>query len=85
MGRYLGEQFCSDTNAKVNPSGESLIMEESVVCDVKVVKQLKPALRGIKGVDLSLSVDNLFGEDYRTYYMYEDPGTVLTAQMDFIF
>ena len=85
MGRYLGEQFCSDTNARVNPSGESLIMEESIVWDVKVVKQLKPTLKGIKGIDLSLGVDNLFGEDYRSYYMYEDPGTVLTAQVDFTF
>ena len=34
MVRYLGEQFCSDTNAKVNSRGESLIMEESVVWDL---------------------------------------------------
>ena len=84
-GRYLGEQFCSDTNAKENANGESLIMEESFVCDLKVIKQFKPTMRGIKGIDFSLSVDNLFDEEYRTYYMYEDPGTVLTAQVDFIF
>ncbi len=85
MGRYLGEQFVSDTNAKVNASGESLVMDESFVCDVKVIKHLKPSLAGLKGVDLSMGVDNLFGEEYRSYYMYEDPGTVLTAQVDFIF
>ncbi len=85
MGRYLGEQFVSDTNARVNASGESLVMDESFVCDVKVIKHLKPSFGGMKGVDLSMSVDNVFGEDYRSYYMYEDPGTVLTAQVDFIF
>lgn len=85
MGRYLSDQFTSDSNARENSSGESLVMDESFVVDINAVKQFNLKSTAVKRVDLSLAVDNLFDESYRSYYMYEDPGTVVTARVDFLF
>lgn len=39
----------------------------------------------MKMIDLSLSIDNLFDENYRAFYMYEDPGTTLFGEVKVIF
>ncbi len=83
--RYLDEQYTSDDNRKYNAQGEKLLMEESFTVDVKAVKHF-PVRRGpLRQIDLSLSIDNIFDEDYRTFYMYEDPGTVYFAEVSFTF
>ena len=85
MARYLDEQFTSDSNASTNSSGESLIMEESFVFDINAVKHFNLKSGPVKRMELSVAVDNLFDEDYRSYYMYEDPGTVISAKVNFVF
>ncbi|WP_300675385.1 TonB-dependent receptor [Desulfoluna sp.] len=85
MVRYLGEQFTNDKNTRENASGESLMMNDSLVVDLKAVKHVTVNRGCLKTVNLSVSVDNLFNDEYRSFYMYEDPGTVLSAQVEFIF
>ena len=36
-------------------------------------------------LDISLSIDNLFDERYRSFYLYEDPGTTYFAEIKFVF
>jgi len=62
-----------------------MLMEESLVVDIKATKHFLVSWDFIKKVDLSLSVDNLFEDDYRTFYMYEDPGTTLFAEVALYF
>ena len=83
--RYLSDQYSDDANTERNASGEMLMMEESVVVDLKATKHIPVSWGALKTIDLSLSVDNLFDEDYRAFYMYEDPGTTYFAEIKFIF
>jgi len=82
--RYLSSQYSDDANTVANAGGE-MMMDDSFVVDLKATKQLLVNLGTLKRVDLSLSVDNLFDEEYRTFYMYEDPGTTLFAEVRLIF
>ncbi len=85
FARYIDEQFTNDDNKKYNAKGENLLMEESFSVDVKAVKHFPVHWGSLKKIDLSLSVDNIFDEAYRSYYMYEDPGTVYFAEVSFTF
>ena len=83
--RYLSEQYSDDANTDRNAAGEMLMMEESVVVDLKATKHIPLSGGVLKKIDLSLSVDNLFDETYRSFYMYEDPGTTYFAEIKFVF
>jgi iron complex outermembrane receptor protein len=85
MVRYLDEQFTNDKNTKENPRGESLVMENSFVVDLKAVKHFRINRGWLKSIAISVAVDNLFDEEYRSFYMYEDPGTVVSTQAEFTF
>lgn len=83
--RYLSDQYTNDDNTRENSSGANLVMEDSFVVDLHAVKHFPISWGCVKMLDLSLNVDNLFGEDYRTFYMYEDPGTVCSAHINLKF
>jgi iron complex outermembrane receptor protein len=85
FGRYLSKQYSDDANTEKNSSGEDVMMDKSFVVDVKGTKHFPVSWGVIKMVDLSLSVDNLFNEDYRTFWMYEDPGTTVFGELKIIF
>jgi iron complex outermembrane receptor protein len=79
--RYLSIQHTNDDNSKYTSNGEERYMKESFVVDLKATKHFILNSPWLKGIDLSLSLDNLFNEDYRTYYIYEDPGRVVFAEI----
>jgi outer membrane receptor protein involved in Fe transport len=79
--RYLGDQYTNDNNTTQNSSGVDLMMPDSFVVDLKAVKHFPVSWGSIKMLDLSLGIDNLFDEEYRAFYMYEDPGTVCSAEI----
>ncbi len=83
--RYLSDQYSDDANTDRNAAGEQLKMAESVVVDLKATKHIPVSMGALKKIDLSLSIDNLFDEDYRAFYMYEDPGTTWFAELKFVF
>jgi iron complex outermembrane receptor protein len=83
--KYLSKQYTDDANTKRNKNGEEMIMEESVVVDIKGTKHFPVSWGIMKMVDVSLSVDNLFDREYRSFYMYEDPGTNVFGEVAFIF
>ncbi|BBO82326.1 iron-regulated outer membrane virulence protein [Desulfosarcina ovata subsp. sediminis] len=83
--RYLSKQYSDDANTDLAGSGDDLAMEESLVFDIKGTKHFLVAWGPLKTVDLSLSIDNLFDEEYRTMYMYEDPGTTFFGEVKFVF
>lgn len=83
--RYLDKQFCDDANTDYNAAGEQLAMEESTVVDFKATRHIPVAWGLIKKIDVSLSIDNLFDEAYRSFYMYEDPGTTYFSEVKFVF
>ncbi|GAB6906500.1 TonB-dependent receptor [Desulfosarcina cetonica] len=85
FGRYLSKQYSDDANTDRNAAGEELIMKESLVFDLKGTKQIPIAWGPLKTIDLSLAIDNLFNEEYRTMYMYEDPGTTFFGEVKFVF
>ena len=80
-GRYLGKQHSNDSNTEYSAGGEQLFMDPSFVVDVKATKHFPIGLDYLRGIDLSFSVDNLFDENYRTFYMYEDPGRVFYGEI----
>jgi outer membrane receptor protein involved in Fe transport len=79
--KYLSKQYSDDANTTVNAAGEEMIMDESIVVDLKGTKHFPVNWGWLKMVDLSLSVDNLFNKKYRTYYVYEDPGTAVFMEV----
>ncbi len=83
--RYLSKQYSNDANTETNSNGEDLMMDASVVVDLKGTKHFMINKGFIKQIDLSLGIDNLFDEEYRTMYMYEDPGTTYYAEVGFSF
>jgi iron complex outermembrane receptor protein len=83
--RYLSDQYTNDDNTTQNAVGADLVMDESFVVDIKAVKHLAVSWGFVKKVDVSLGVNNLFDEAYRTYYMYEDPGIVFSTEVSFRF
>lgn len=85
FARYLSDQHTNDNNTTQNTNGANLMMDESFVVDIKATKHFPVSWGYVNMVDLSLSVDNLFNEDYQTYYIYEDPGTVWSAEISFNF
>ena len=85
FGRYLSEQHTNNDNTKYTSAGEKRYMDESFVVDIKAVKHFPISKGYVKNIDLSLSIDNIFDEDYRTFYMYEDPGTVFFGEVKIIF
>ncbi len=85
FARYLSEQFTNDNNTRQNASGADLMMDSSFVIYLKATKYFPVSWGLVKRVDVSLAVDNLFDENYRSFYMYEDPGTVLFGQVSFKF
>ncbi|MFH1153872.1 MAG: TonB-dependent receptor [Pseudomonadota bacterium] len=82
--RYLSDQYSDDANTVRNSGGE-LMMKESFAVDLKGTKHIRVNWGAVKRIDLSLSVDNLFNEDYRSFYMYEDPGTVFYGEIGITF
>lgn len=82
--RYLDDQFSDDANTVRNAGGE-MMMKQSFVVDLKGTKHFQVNYGALKTIDLSISVDNLFDEEYRTFYMYEDPGTTYFAEIEFNF
>lgn len=85
FARYLSEQFTNDDNTRQNANGADLMMNSSFVVDLKATKYFPVSWGMVKQVGVSFSVDNVFGENYRAYYMYEDPGTVFSGQVNFKF
>lgn len=83
--RYIGKQYSNDANTELNANGEEVFMKESLVFDLKATQRIAVAWGALKAIDLSLSIDNIFNEDYRTFYMYEDPGTVYYAEVTLAF
>lgn len=83
--RYLSRQYSNDANTKTNANGEDVMMDDSYVVDVKGVKHFMVQWGPLKRIDLSLSVDNIFDEEYRTFYMYEDPGTTFFGEVALVF
>ena len=83
--RYLSDQYSDDGNTVSNAGGE-MMMRQSFVVDIKGTKHfVLGSSSPIKKIDVSLGIDNLFDEDYRSFYMYEDPGTVYFAEVSFLF
>ncbi len=60
-------------------------MDESFVVDIKAIKHFPVAWGYLENIDLSLSVDNVFDEEYRTFYIYEDPGRVFFGEISLFF
>ncbi len=85
FARYLDDQHTNDDNIKYTPSGEKRYMEESFVVDLKATKRFRMKRGCMTSIDLSASVDNVFDEEYRTFYIYEDPGRVFFLEMKVTF
>jgi iron complex outermembrane receptor protein len=85
FARYLSKQYSDDANTRRNSAGEDVMMPESFVIDLKGIKHFPVSWGLVKMVDLAVSVDNLFDEEYRTFYIYEDPGTTVFAEIAFQF
>ena len=83
--RYLSKQYSDDANTDLTSAGEDLAMPESFVIDLKGTKHFQVGWGVLKTIDLSLCVDNLFDEEYRSMYMYEDPGTTFWGEVKLIF
>jgi iron complex outermembrane receptor protein len=83
--RYLSKQYCDDANTDYTDDGEELAMKESLVFDLKGTKHFQVAWGPLKTIDLSLAIDNIFDEEYRSFYMYEDPGTTYFGEVAFVF
>jgi len=58
LTKYVGEQYLDNTQTK------SLMLDAYVVNDLRLTYSLKP--KGIKGIDLSLLVNNIFDVEYET-------------------
>jgi len=84
-GRYLSKQYSDDANTELAASGDKLAMEESFVVDLKATKYFPISWGLLKNIAVSLSIDNLFDESYRTFYMYEDPGTTYFTEVTLVF
>ena len=82
--RYLSKQYCDDANTEQAVSGDELAMDESIVVDLKATKYFPVSWGVLKNIAVSLSVDNIFDEEYRTFYMYEDPGTTYYGEIKFV-
>jgi len=85
FGRYLSEQHTNDDNTEYTSTGEERYMDESFVVDIKAIKHFPVAWGYLENIDLSLSVDNVFDEEYRTFYIYEDPGRVFFGEITLFF
>jgi len=85
FGRYMSEQQTNDDNIEYTKSGEQQSMPASFVVDFKGTKHIALNWGILKKMDLSFSVDNLFNTEYRTFYIYEDPGTVFFGDVKFYF
>ena len=85
FGRYIDDQYTNNDNTKYTSTGEKRYMEESFVMDLKAVKHFPISKGYLKNIDLSLSIDNIFDENYRTLYIYEDPGTVFFGEVKITF
>ena len=83
--RYLSKQQTNDDNTEYTSSGEARYMPASFVVDFKGVKHFPVQYGHLKNIDLVLSVDNLFNANYRTFYIYEDPGRTLFGEVKFFF
>ena len=85
FARYLSKQYCDDANTDYTDDGEELAMKESLVFDLKGTKHFQVAWGPLKTIDLSLAIDNIFDEEYRSMYMYEDSGTTYFGEVAFVF
>jgi len=85
FARYTGKQYSDDANTDLAASGDDLAMPESTVFDLKGTKHFQVAWGPLKNIDLSLAIDNIFDEEYRSMYMYEDPGTTFFGEVAFVF
>ena len=83
--RYFDDCHVNDTNEKYNAAGEQLYMNSAIVVNVKATKTLCKNCGWLDKMDLSLSVDNLFNEEYRVMQYYEDPGTVVFCEFGLYF
>ncbi len=83
--RYLSEQQTNDDNTEYTASGEERVMPSSFVVDFKGVKHFPVEWGALKNIDLVLSVDNIFNANYRTFYIYEDPGRTFFGECKFFF
>jgi iron complex outermembrane receptor protein len=83
--RYLSDQESNDSNTRYASSGEEQFMHASSVVDLKASKYFKVNQNFLRGLELVFSVDNLFNEEYRTFYVYEDPGRVFRGELKFHF
>ena len=85
FARYLSKQESNDANTQYTSSGEEVFMKDSFVVDFKVTKHFLVSWGCLSKIDLSLIVDNVFDEGYRTLYIYEDPGRVFFGEVKFYF
>ncbi len=83
--RYIDDQFTNESNAVQNAAGEDIYMASSVVFDLKVTKTLLKNRGFLDQMDVSLAVDNIFNEKYRTFLVYEDPGTAIFGEISLRF
>ena len=85
FARYLSLQHTNDDNIKYTSSGEKRFMDSSFVVDLKATKHFPVKWGYLTNIDLSISIDNLFDEEYRTFYIYEDPGRVFFVELKLTF
>ncbi len=83
--RYLSKQQTNDNNTEYTGSGEMRYMPSSFVVDFKGIKHFPVQWGRLKNIDLALSVDNVFNANYRTFYIYEDPGRTFFGEVKFFF
>ncbi|MDM7996613.1 MAG: TonB-dependent receptor [Acidobacteriota bacterium] len=83
--RYLDDQETNDRNTRYTASGEEQFMRSSHVVDISASKYFRTSQNYLKGFELVFNIDNLFNEEYRTFYIYEDPGRVFYGELRFHF
>lgn len=85
FARYISLQHTNDDNIKYTDDGEDKYMTSSFVMDLKGILSLPSNWTSFSNIDILFGVDNLFDEEYRTYYIYEDPGRVYYCELKMIF
>lgn len=83
--RYLSKQQTNEANTEYTKGGEARYMPSSFVVDFKGVKHFPVAWGALKNIDVALAVDNVFNANYRTFYIYEDPGRTFFGEVKFFF
>lgn len=76
LWRYVGSRFLDQNNTDRDAQGIPWKRNAYHVVDITAVKRSVMA----KGLDLTLSVENLFNTRYGTWFFYRDPGRVVMLE-----